>query len=92
MNTTELYAIIAALMAAVLVLAGLWVRAQDQHRLWSTSKISEHEKTIAVLETDFKGVRKDVADIKELIVDHTKQDRRFQAAVAHKLNLVIEED
>ncbi len=92
MSITELYALIGVLVAAVLALAGLWVRAQDQHRLWATSKIADHERVIAILEHDFAGVRQDVSDIKRMIDDHTKQDRRFQAAVAHKMNLVIEEE
>jgi hypothetical protein len=91
-NTTELYAVIGVLIAAVLALAGLWVRAQDQHRLWATAKLTDHERVIAILEHDFAGVRQDVADIKDMITDHTKQDRRFQAAVARKLSLDVETD
>jgi len=92
MSTTELYALIGALVAAVLTLAALWVRAQDSHRMWATTKITEHEKVIAVLETSFKGVREDVSEIKAMLVDHTKQDRIFQAAVARKLNIDVNPD
>ncbi len=92
MNVLELYAVIGVLVAAVLALAGLWVRAQDQYRLWATAKIADHERVIAMLEHDLTGMRDDVSEIKGMILDHTKQDRQFQAAVARKLNLVIQEE
>ena len=91
MNATELYALIGILVAAVLALSGLWVRAQDAHRLWATTKIVEHERVIGILDVGFKRVGEDVAEIKRMIEDHTRQDRKFQAAMAQKFSIKVED-
>lgn len=91
MSTEVLYGIIGALTLALTTLAGLWVKAHDNHRQWSTQKITEHEKVIAVLEKETSGIRSDVAEIKEMLEEHTKNDRKVQFALIKKFNLEVED-
>ena len=90
MGQAELYSIIGFLVLALLTLSGLWVRAHDAHRAWATGKITEHERVIAIVEGEFKGVREDVAEMKSMLHEHTRYDRKFQAAVASKLGVTLE--
>ena len=86
-----LHAIIAALVAAVLILSGLWIRAHDAHRAWTIERINSHEKTLAVLEHEFLGVREDLTDIKGAIREHTARDGLIHDALIRKFDLKIGE-
>ena len=87
-----LYGVITALGLAVLTLGGLWVRAHDAHRHWSVERINAHERMLAVLENDFAGIREDLAEIKEILSEHTKHDRKIHEALVRKFGLVVAED
>jgi hypothetical protein len=80
------------LLGAIVILCGLWVRAHDIHRQWSTERINGHEKALAVLEHDYVGIREDLAEIKMLLGEHTKHDRKIHEALIRKLNLDVVED
>jgi hypothetical protein len=47
---------------------------------------------LAVLENDFAGIREDLAEIKEILSEHTKHDRKIHEALVRKLGLVVAED
>lgn len=85
-----LYSTIALLAAAVVVLCGLWIKSHDNHRQWSTVQIHEHGKSIALLEHDYLGIREDLAEIKMLLGEHTRNELRIHEALIRKLDLQIE--
>ena len=87
--TDVLHSIIAVLVAAVLVLSGLWIRAHDTHRAWTIERINSHEKTLAVLESEFVGVRDDLTDIKVAIREHTARDELIHDAMIRKFDLKL---
>lgn len=80
------------LLGAVVILCGLWVRSHDAHRQWSTERINSHEKTLAVMEHDYVGIREDLAEIKMILAEHTKHDRKIHEALISKLGLAVAED
>jgi hypothetical protein len=80
------------LLGAIVILCGLWIRAHDVHRQWSTERINAHEKTLAVMEHDYIGIREDLAEIKMILSEHTKHDRKIHEALISKLGLVVAED
>ncbi len=84
-----LHAIIAALVAAVLILSGLWIRAHDAHRAWTIERINAHEKTMAVLEHEFVGVRGDLSEIKADLRAHTARDELIHEAMIRKFDLKV---
>lgn len=90
--TEILYGVITALGAAVLVLCGLWIKSHDGHRQWAVERINSHDKTLAVLERDYIGIREDLAEIKMMLGEHTKHDRKIHDALIAKLGLQIEGD
>ena len=92
LSTDILYGIISALLLAILALTGLWVRAHDAYRQWSTERINSHERTIALLDHDFADISKDLVEIKGILREHMNYDRRIHAALVTKLGLVVEED
>lgn len=77
--------------AAVMVLCGLWIKSHDGHRQWSTERINSHEKTLAVLEHDYIGIREDLAEIKMMLTTHTNHDRKIHEALIVKLGLQVED-
>lgn len=89
MPTEILYSIIVGLFSICLALGGLWVRAHDQHRQWTTEKLNEHGKLLAILDHDFAEVRKDIAEIKLTVAEHLESENRFQRAVARKFELQL---
>lgn len=89
--TEILYGVITALVAAVIVLCGLWIKSHDGHRQWAVERINSHDKTLAVLEHDFAGIREDLSEIKMLLSEHTKHDLKIHDALIRKLGLQVED-
>ena len=85
------HGIIAVLCSAVLILAGLWVRAHDRHRQWSLEKLNDHERALALLEQDFKSIHVALTEIKLLIHEHMKHDTAIHGALMRKLNIDFED-
>lgn len=85
-----LYAIIGFLGAALLALSGLWVRAHDEHRKWSTDKITEQERRVSIVESTQNAIRQDIVEIKETLQRRDERESKFQAALVAKLDLRIE--
>jgi hypothetical protein len=86
-----LYGIIGALAAAIVALAGLWVRAHDVHRQWSTERINEHTKDIAVMRSDVSAIADNVREVKDLLHAHDKREMRLHDVIVSKFGLSVDE-
>ena len=90
MPTEVLYAVITALMAAVLALAGLWVKAHDEHRLWTVGKVTEHDRDIALIKSRQEQVLAGIDELKHQFAEHAAEEMRIHRLLITKLNLEVD--
>ena len=90
MPVEVLYGLIAALMSALIALAGLWVKSQDRHREWATGLLTQHAQELAVMRRDFDAVLRAITRMEETFQRHDEREQRVHDALIRKLGLEVE--